>query len=189
MSLDVLPADTKVAVLGLGYVGLPLAHALTQPFPTVGFDIDSHRVAEIQQGIDINFALSKKQLGEQRDIAYSAEVSILSDRDIYIITAPTPIDTQNQPNLEPVRNACRLVAPYLKVGNIVIFESTVYPGATEEECVPILTEVSGLDFSIDFFVGYSPERINPGDDVHTLTSVIKVTSGSTEAATDKIDAL
>lgn len=189
MSLDALSTETKIAVLGLGYVGLPLAHALAQHFPTVGFDIDAQRVGEILQGFDHNLALSADELKDQGNISYTDEVSALSDRDIYIITAPTPIDAQNQPDLEPVRNACRLVAAQLQAGNIVIFESTVYPGATEEECVPILTQVSGLEFNVDYFVGYSPERINPGDDAHSLTSVVKVTSGSTEATADKVDTL
>ena len=189
MSLDALSTETKIAVLGLGYVGLPLAHALAQHFPTVGFDIDAQRVGEILQGFDHNLALSADELKDHGNISYTDEVSALSDRDIYIITAPTPIDAQNQPDLEPVRNACRLVAAQLQAGNIVIFESTVYPGATEEECVPILTQVSGLEFNVDYFVGYSPERINPGDDAHSLTSVVKVTSGSTEATADKVDTL
>lgn len=189
MSLDALGKNSKIAVLGLGYVGLPLAHALAQHFPTVGFDIDGQRIAEIRQGIDHNLALSKDELRHRSNITYTDNAGALADHEIYIITAPTPIDPQNQPDLEPVRNACRLVATYIKTGCIVIFESTVYPGATEEECVPILTQISELEFNVDFFVGYSPERINPGDDAHSLANVVKVTSGSTAAAADKIDAL
>ena len=189
MSQDALSTETKIGVLGLGYVGLPLAHALAQHFPTVGYDINAQRVEEILQGIDHNLTLSADDLKLHGKITYTAEADALADREIYIITAPTPIDAQNQPDLEPVRKACRLVAASLQKDNIVIFESTVYPGATEEECVPILSEVSGLKFNVDFFVGYSPERINPGDPSHTLTSVVKVTSGSTAATADKVDAL
>ena len=189
MSQDALSTKTKIGVLGLGYVGLPLAHALAQHFPTVGYDINAQRVEEILQGIDHNLALSADDLKLHSKITYTAEADALSDCEIYIITAPTPIDAQNQPDLEPVRKACRLVAASLQKDNIVIFESTVYPGATEEECVPILSEVSGLKFNVDYFVGYSPERINPGDPSHTLADVVKVTSGSTEATADKVDAL
>ncbi len=189
MSQDALSTKTKIGVLGLGYVGLPLAHALAQHFPTVGYDINAQRVEEILQGIDHNLALSADDLKLHSKITYTAEADALSDCEIYIITAPTPIDAQNQPDLEPVRKACRLVAASLQKDNIVIFESTVYPGATEEECVPILSEVSGLKFNVDYFVGYSPERINPGDPSHTLADVVKVTSGSTAATADKVDAL
>ncbi|MCH7672184.1 MAG: nucleotide sugar dehydrogenase [Proteobacteria bacterium] len=189
MSQDALSTETKIGVLGLGYVGLPLAHALAQHFPTVGYDINAQRVEEILQGIDHNLALSADDLKLHSKITYTAEADALSDCEIYIITAPTPIDAQNQPDLEPVRKACRLVAASLQKDNIVIFESTVYPGATEEECVPILSEVSGLKFNVDYFVGYSPERINPGDPSHTLADVVKVTSGSTAATADKVDAL
>ena len=189
MSQDALSTKTKIGVLGLGYVGLPLAHALAQHFPTVGYDINLQRVEEILQGIDHNLALSADDLKLHSKITYTAEADALSDCEIYIITAPTPIDAQNQPDLEPVRKACRLVAASLQKDNIVIFESTVYPGATEEECVPILSEVSGLKFNVDYFVGYSPERINPGDPSHTLADVVKVTSGSTAATADKVDAL
>ncbi len=189
MSQDALSSETKIGVLGLGYVGLPLAHALAQHFPTVGYDINPQRVEEILQGIDHNLALSADDLKLHSKITYTAEADALSDCEIYIITAPTPIDAQNQPDLGPVRKACRLVAASLQKDNIVIFESTVYPGATEEECVPILSEVSGLKFNVDYFVGYSPERINPGDPSHTLADVVKVTSGSTAATADKVDAL
>lgn len=189
MSQDALSAETKIGVLGLGYVGLPLAHALAQHFPTVGYDINAQRVGEILQGVDHNLALSADDLKPHGNITYTAEADALSGCEIYIVTAPTPIDAQNQPDLEPVRKACRLVAANLQKDNIVIFESTVYPGATEEECVPILSEVSGLKFNVDFFVGYSPERINPGDASHALTDVVKVTSGSTAATADKVDAL
>jgi UDP-N-acetyl-D-galactosamine dehydrogenase len=189
MTLSPLNSDTRIAVIGLGYVGLPLAHALAKHYPTVGYDINQKRIEEILQGVDSNNELSSSELNAPSNIEYSSDGEALSASDIYIITAPTPVDAQNQPNLEPVKRATGLVASYLKKGNIVIFESTVYPGATEEECVPLLSELSGLNYNSEFFVGYSPERINPGDDDHSLSNIIKVTSGSTIEAADKIDAL
>ena len=142
--------------IGFGLCGSTTAHSLAQHFPTVGYDINAQRVEEILQGIDHNLALSAADLKLHSKITYTAEADALSDREIYIITAPTPIDAQNQPDLGPGRKACRLVAASLQKDNIIIFESTVYPGATEEECVPILSEVSGLKFNVDYFVGYSP---------------------------------
>ena len=184
-----LDKDTRIAVLGLGYVGLPLAHAFASRYPTVGYDINAARVDEINQGIDSNLALGKEALLQQRNIRYTSDAEQLADCQIYIITAPTPIDEQNQPDLKPVKNATSLVGKYLQVDNIVIFESTVYPGATEEECIPILETVSGLYLNSDFFVGYSPERVNPGDDSHSLTNIVKVTSGSSEESAHVIDSL
>ena len=184
-----LSKDSRIAILGLGYVGLPLAHAFSKIYPTVGFDINSQRIAEINKGIDSNSELTNEQFKETLNIAYSDDENCLADCDIYIITAPTPVDEQNHPNLEPVKQATRMVASRLKKGNIVVFESTVYPGATEEECVPLLSEISGLSFNADFFVGYSPERINPGDNQHSLTSIVKVTSGSTPEAAQTVDQL
>lgn len=189
MSLSPLNEDTRLAVVGLGYVGLPLAHAFGKLYRTVGFDIDAHRVAEINEGIDRNNELSAAEFGAESKIEYTADESRLSECDIYIITAPTPVDAQNQPNLEPVRKATRLVASFLKKGNMVIFESTVYPGATEEECVPLLSEISGLAYNVDFFVGYSPERISPGDTARPLSKIVKVTSGSTKESAEKVDQL
>ena len=184
-----LSKDSRIAILGLGYVGLPLAHAFSKIYPTVGFDINSQRITEINKGIDSNSELTNEQFKETLKIAYSDDENCLADCDIYIITAPTPVDEQNHPNLEPVKQATRMVASRLKKGNIVVFESTVYPGATEEECVPLLSEISGLSFNADFFVGYSPERINPGDNQHSLTSIVKVTSGSTPEAAQTVDQL
>lgn len=184
-----LSPQSRIAVLGLGYVGLALAHALGQKYPTVGFDINRERVVAISQGKDANLALTQEQLQAPTQARYTPEPADLAGCEIYIITAPTPVDSQNQPDLGPVKNATGLVAAVLKVGDIVIFESTVYPGATEEECVPILEQISGLKFNIDFYVGYSPERVNPGDHGHSLTDIVKVTSGSTPAAADKVDAL
>jgi|TARA_B100001964_G_scaffold244903_1_gene328743 UDP-N-acetyl-D-galactosamine dehydrogenase len=184
-----LNADTKVAVLGLGYVGLPLAHAFASRYATVGYDINQARVAEINTGSDSNLALTKAELEAQTNIVYTSKADQLSECQIYVITAPTPVDEQNQPDLQAVRNATALVANYLLQDDIVIFESTVYPGATEEECVPILEKNSGLTLNTGFYVGYSPERVNPGDDVHSLTNIVKVTSGSSEDSACLIDEL
>ena len=189
MQVKPLSGQTRIGVLGLGYVGLPLAHALGQHYPTVGFDINRDRVADICRGFDANLALTQEQLQAKTQANYTAEAADLAGCDVFIITAPTPVDNQNQPDLGPVKNATALVAAVLQAGNVVIFESTVYPGATEEECVPILQQHSGLKFNMDFFVGYSPERVNPGDDGHSLLDIIKVTSGSTPAAADFVDAL
>lgn len=187
MTLSPLGPDTKVAVLGLGYVGLPLAHAIAAHFPTVGFDINTDRVNEITRGIDRTLALNRDELTAARNIEYSSDPDCMVGATLFIITAPTPVDKQNQPDLSPVLDACRLVAKKLSKGGIVIFESTVYPGATEEECVPALESGSGLKFNEDFFVGFSPERVNPGDDAHSLTNIVKVTSGSTEESARLID--
>jgi len=189
MTLSPLNEDTRLAVVGLGYVGLPLAHAFGKLYRTVGFDIDARRVAEINEGIDRNNELAADEFGAANKIEYTNDESRLSESDIYIITAPTPVDSQNQPNLEPVFKATRLVASHLKKGNIVIFESTVYPGATEEECVPLLSEISGFAYNVDFFVGYSPERISPGDTARPLSKIVKVTSGSTPGSAQIVDQL
>ncbi len=189
MNISPLNEESRLAVIGLGYVGLPLAHAFGRVYPTVGYDINERRIAEIKRGIDSNNELLSEQFEEPLNIEYSSDQDILRDCDIYVITAPTPVDQQNQPDLEPVLMATRLVASYLQAGNIVVFESTVYPGATEEECVPLLTQISGLEYNTDFFVGYSPERINPGDTEHSLSTIVKVTSGSTPEAAQKIDQL
>lgn len=188
MSLAPLGPDTKIAVLGLGYVGLPLAHAIAAHFPTVGFDINGDRVKEITRGVDKTLALDPDELAADRNIEYTSDPDRLAGADLFIVTAPTPVDKQNQPDLSPVLEASRLVAERLTTGGIVIFESTVYPGATEEECVPVLEAGSGLKFNKDFFVGFSPERVNPGDDTHSITNIVKVTSGSTEESARFIDA-
>ncbi len=184
-----LSKNSRIAILGLGYVGLPLAHAFGKIYPTVGFDINSQRIAEIKKGVDSNNELTGDQLKEALTIEYSDDKNCLAGCDFFIITAPTPVDQQNQPDLEPVKQAIRMVAANLKKGNTVIFESTVYPGATEEECVPLLSETSGLAYNTDFYVGYSPERINPGDSKHSLTNIVKVTSGSTPEAAQTVDQL
>ena len=189
MSIHKLSKDSRIAVIGLGYVGLPLAHAFGKLYDTIGFDINERRVTELKRGIDSNKELTAEQFQESLTLEFSDEENCLQNYDIYVITAPTPVDGQHQPNLEPVKKATRLVASYLEKGNIVIFESTVYPGATEEECAPLLCEISGLSFNTDFHVGYSPERINPGDSDHSLSTIVKVTSGSTPEAGQIVDEL
>lgn len=184
-----LNQDIRIAVLGLGYVGLPLAYALASRYQVTGFDINAERVEQINAGHDSNGALNSEALAESRNIRYSSHVDDLANHDIFIITAPTPVDGQNQPDLGPVKSATRLVAQHLNKGGIVIFESTVYPGATEEECVPLLTAESGLEFNQDYFVGYSPERVNPGDSAHSILNTVKVTSGSTAETAETVDAL
>jgi len=189
MTIQVLSGNTKIAVVGLGYVGLPLAHAIAQKYPAVGYDINSDRIVEINSGKDSNLALTEEELRQCDNIVFTDDTELLADCAIYIITAPTPVDEQNQPDLSPVKNATGMVASYLRAGDVVIFESTVYPGATEEECIPILEQVSGLVYNQDFYVGYSPERVNPGDGAHSLIDITKVTSGSCPEAADLVDDL
>ncbi len=181
--------DIKIAVVGLGYVGLPLAVEFSKKFPVVGFDINAERITELRQGIDQTLELTSAELAAAGDINYSSTVTDAADCNVYIVTVPTPIDASKQPDLRPLQSASELLGAVLKANDIVIYESTVYPGATEEECVPILEKVSGLAFNQDFFVGYSPERINPGDKQHKVTTIMKVTSGSTPEVADLVDAL
>ena len=166
-----------------------MAHAFGKLYGTIGFDINKRRVIELKRGFDSSNELIAEQFEESINLEFSDKDSCLQNYDIYIITAPTPVDGQHQPHLELVKKATRLVASHLQMGNIVIFESTVYPGATEEECAPLLSEISGLGFNTDFHVGYSPERINPGDTEHSLSTIVKVTSGSTPEAAQVIDEL
>ena len=171
----------KIGIIGLGYVGLPLAHAFSEKFKVVGFDISTNRINELQSFQDRTGELSEAQLREYFDNGGKvfSDESFLADCNIYIITVPTPVDSKNRPDLSALIKASSNVGMLLSFGNIVIYESTVYPGATEEKCVPILEKTSGLTFNKDFFCGYSPERINPGDKVHTLKKIKKITSGST----------
>lgn len=180
--------NIKVAVVGLGYVGLPLLVALAKKHDCIGFDIATNRVQELKDGIDNTNELTKAELAAV-DVGFTAEPADIAGCDIYIITVPTPIDAQKRPDLNPLRSASKSVGPLLTKGNIVVYESTVYPGATEEVCVPILEQYSGLTFNQDFFVGYSPERINPGDRVHRIDSIVKVTSGSTPETAKIVDEL
>lgn len=175
-----------VGVVGLGYVGLPLAVALAKHHSVVGFDISAERIAALQDGVDATLEVEKDALIAAHDLAFSSVVDDLKQCAIYILTVPTPVDGHKQPDFAAIRGACDLVGGVLKRGDIVVFESTVYPGATEEICVPLLAERSGLIFNESFFVGYSPERINPGDRVHRLETITKVVAGSTPAVTTEL---
>lgn len=178
----------KIAIVGLGYVGLPLAVAFGIKRQVIGYDINKMRINELKRGIDRTREVSQDELKEAKFLHFSADLADIKEAQIFIITAPTPIDSSKKPDLAPLLSATRAIASVLKKGDIVIYESTVYPGCTEEECVPIL-ETSGLKFNIDFFCGYSPERINPGDKTHRLKDIKKITSGSTENVALKIDSL
>lgn len=179
----------KITVLGLGYVGLPLARLFATKFPTVGFDINQARVEELNNGHDDTLEVSDELLRsalvknnptkEEKGLYCSYDLKDIEDSNIYIITVPTPVDKNNRPVLTPLIKASETVGKVLKKGDIVIYESTVYPGATEEDCIPVVEKISGLKFNVDFFAGYSPERINPGDKEHTVEKILKVTSGST----------
>ena len=179
----------KIAVIGLGYVGLPLAVAFGGIRPTVGFDINETRIDTLLKGSDNTLEVSTKELAAANQLSFTNNIDDLADAKIYIITVPTPVDANKRPNLKPLIKASEMLGGILKRGDIVIYESTVYPGATEEECIPILELYSNLTFNVDFFGGYSPERINPGDKEHRLTSIKKVTSGSTPEIADLIDKL
>ncbi len=179
----------KIAIIGLGYVGIPLAVEFGKKFTTVGFDINTERINELKKGFDRTLEMSSDDLASATHLSYTISVEDLSDCNIYIITVPTPINNKNLPDLTPLRQSTQAIASVLSKDDIVIYESTVYPGVTEEECVPILEEVSGLKFNKDFFCGYSPERINPGDKERTLTKILKITSGSTHEVAKRVDEL
>lgn len=179
----------KIAVIGLGYVGLPLAVEFGKIRDVIGFDINKQRVTQLRSGIDLTNESSKAEIEESKYLSFYHDENILQAASIYIVTVPTPIDSANRPDLTYLKDACLVIGKYLKKEDIVIFESTVFPGATEEICVPVLENISGLKFNIDFYCGYSPERINPGDKVNTLTTIMKITSGSTKSIADEIDCL
>lgn len=179
--------ERKIAVIGLGYVGLPLAIEFGKQFPTVGFDVKPDRIEQIRAGIDLTLEVSAEEFTEAKHLTVTTQTADISDCDFYVVTVPTPIDSSKRPDLTPLRMASKTVGSVLKKGDVVVYESTVYPGATEEECVPILEDVSGLKMNKDFFVGYSPERINPGDKTRRLPSITKVTSGSTPESAEMID--
>jgi UDP-N-acetyl-D-galactosamine dehydrogenase len=181
--------DTRVAVVGLGYVGLPLAVGFGRQAPTLGFDIDEARIAELRAYRDHTLEVAAEELQATSRLRFSAEASDLDACNVFIVTVPTPIDAAKRPDLGPLQAASRTVGRALSRGAVVVFESTVYPGATEEICVPILERESGLRYNVDFHVGYSPERINPGDRQHRLETILKVTSGSTPRAADFVDSL
>ncbi|MGK0498680.1 MAG: UDP-N-acetyl-D-galactosamine dehydrogenase [Oceanicoccus sp.] len=179
----------QIAVIGLGYVGLPLAVEFGKQLTCIGFDINQQRIGELKAATDNTLELNTQELKAASQLSFTEKAEDLKNCDIYIVTVPTPIDSSKRPNLTPLQNASELVGSVISKGNIVIYESTVYPGCTEEVCIPIVEAKSGLTFNQDFFAGYSPERINPGDKEHRVTNITKVTSGSTPAASDYIDAL
>ena len=179
----------KIAVIGLGYVGLPLAVAFGEKRPVVGFDINQTRIDELNAGKDVTREVSADELAAASGLSFSTSADDLAQCQVFIVTVPTPIDEFKRPDLTPLIKASETVGKVLKPGDIVVYESTVYPGATEEVCVPVLERVSGLRFNQDFFAGYSPERINPGDKEHRIATIMKVTSGSTPAVADEVDAL
>ena len=183
--------ENKIAVIGLGYVGLPLAVAFAEKFGVVGFDKNDVRIEELNQGHDRTLEISDEELKTAKDngIVYSCDIEDIKACNIYIVTVPTPIDASHRPDLTPLVKSSETVGKVIKKGDIVIYESTVYPGVTEDVCVPIIEEGSGLRFNEDFFAGYSPERINPGDKVHTVTKILKVTSGSTPEVAQRVDEL
>lgn len=181
--------DLKIAVIGLGYVGLPLAVEFGKHRSVVGFDINETRVNELKTGVDNTKEVESDDLLAANNLKFSTNINDLADCNFYIITVPTPIDENNAPDLKPLQSASTTVAQVIKPGDIVVYESTVYPGATEEVCIPIIEKESGLIFNQDFYAGYSPERINPGDKINTLTKITKITSGSTAEAADLIDSL
>ena len=181
--------QAKIAVIGLGYVGLPLAVEFGRQLPTVGFDINKARIAELQAGKDSSLEVDPAELTQATQLSVTTDPAALETCNVYIVTVPTPIDQFKRPDLRPLIGASHTVGKTLKMGDVVIYESTVYPGCTEEDCVPVLERESGLKFNQDFFAGYSPERINPGDKEHRVTSIKKVTSGSTPEVADFVDAL
>ena len=181
--------QARIAIVGLGYVGLPLAVEFGKHFDTIGFDIDAVRVAELRAGHDRTGETSAEELGVASRLSLTTDAQALLDCNVYIVTVPTPVDEANRPDFSPLEKASASIGAALKRGDIVIYESTVYPGTTEEICVPLLEQASGLKFNLDFFCGYSPERINPGDKQRRLTSIIKITSGSTPEVAEFVDAL
>jgi len=181
--------NTCIAIVGLGYVGLPLAVEFGKKYRTIGFDINRRRVAELREGIDVTLEATREELTSAARLSYSTDIEDLRQATVYIVTVPTPVDSHRAPDLSPLKGASETLGKVIKRGDIVVYESTVYPGATEEFCVPLIEAVSGLTFNKDFFVGYSPERINPGDKKHRLADIVKVTSGSTPETADFVDAL
>jgi len=179
----------RIGIIGLGYVGLPLAVEFGKHYSVVGFDIDQDRIVELEAGHDSTLEVEDEALADAKLLSFSADPESLRECNIYIVTVPTPINGQKQPDLTPLIKASETLGHYVRAGDIVIYESTVYPGATEEDCIPVIEGISGLRFNEDFFAGYSPERINPGDKVHRVTTIKKVTSGSTPEVADIVDAL
>ncbi|MCF6439055.1 Vi polysaccharide biosynthesis UDP-N-acetylglucosamine C-6 dehydrogenase TviB [Pseudoalteromonas luteoviolacea] len=181
--------EAKIAVIGLGYVGLPLAVEFGKKFPTIGFDINEARVQKLLDGHDDTLEVSDEELKTATNLHYSFNVNDLKSCNVYIVTVPTPIDRHKQPDLTPLVKASEMLGSVISKGDTIIYESTVYPGATEEDCIPVVEKFSGLKFNTDFFAGYSPERINPGDKEHRVTNILKVTSGSTPEIAEYVDQL
>ncbi|PKG59190.1 Vi polysaccharide biosynthesis UDP-N-acetylglucosamine C-6 dehydrogenase TviB [Shewanella sp. GutDb-MelDb] len=185
LSLD----HAKIGIIGLGYVGLPLAVEFGKQFDVLGFDINKPRIKELSEGRDSTLECSSEELKEATNLKYSADAADLKECNIYIVTVPTPIDEHKQPDLSPLVKASEMLGKVISKGDTIIYESTVYPGATEEECIPVVERFSGLTFNVDFFAGYSPERINPGDKEHRVTNILKVTAGSTPEIANFVDSL
>lgn len=179
----------RLAVIGLGYVGLPLAVEFGKKYRTIGYDINRGRIAALQSGKDVTLEVDDTELRQAGYLTFTFETAALSDCNVFIVTVPTPVDEYNRPDLTPLIKASEAIGKVIKLGDIVIYESTVYPGATEEDCIPVIESISGLKFNVDFFAGYSPERINPGDKKHRFANTRKVTSGSTPEIADYVDAL
>lgn len=182
-------SDIRICVVGLGYVGLPLAVAFGRRYPTVGFDVNAARVDELKSGVDRTLEVDEEKLCSAKNLSLASDPDAAKECNFFVVSVPTPIDRCNRPDLSLILKASQTVGRILKRGDVVVYESTVYPGCTEEECVPVLERVSGLKFNEDFFCGYSPERINPGDKSHTVETIKKITSGSTDAAADLVDAV
>ena len=181
--------NSNIAIIGLGYVGLPLAVEFGKKYSVIGFDINTNRIDALNIGEDETLQSNAEEIKKASGLRFSTDLNAIKNCTIYIVTVPTPVDENKTPNLQPLFNASKMIGSILKKGDLVIYESTVYPGCTEEDCVPVLEKESGLQYNHDFYVGYSPERINPGDKVHTLTKIKKVTSGSTPEIADTVDAL
>jgi UDP-N-acetyl-D-galactosamine dehydrogenase len=185
MKLD----NVKIGIIGLGYVGLPLAVEFGKKYPVVGFDINKARVSELSSGKDHTLECSPEELASSSKLTFTTDIQQLTACSVYIVTVPTPVDNSNRPDLTPLVKASETVAKVISKGDIVIYESTVYPGATEEDCLPVIEKQTGMKYNVDFFAGYSPERINPGDKARRLTNIVKITSGSTPEVADFVDAL
>ena len=179
----------KLAVIGLGYVGLPIAIEFGKKRKVIGFDLNKSRINELQKSIDCNLEISKKEFKSSKKLVFTNKIKELKDCKIFIVSIPTPIDNKKRPDLTLLKNCCEMIGPIIKNGDLVIFESTVYPGVTEEICAPIIQKKSGLKFNQDFFCGYSPERVNPGDKIHQLSNIVKITSGSTPEVSKIVDRL
>ena len=186
-----MPPTTNptLAIIGLGYVGLPLAVEFGRIINTIGFDINQTRIQELQDGHDSTLEITSSELASASLLSFTTETETLRQANVFIVTVPTPIDKHRRPDLKPLESASRLLGEVIKKGDLVIYESTVYPGCTEEVCVPIIESLSGLTYNVDFYAGYSPERINPGDKLHRVNNIVKVTSGSTPETADFVDAL